>query len=218
MVPTLFVYELGLIALVWLFLMLCWLGPNAAVQRQPSAPLRPPRRARSSAPQVFAGLTTKPPCALCEREAAHAQAPPPVPPAPLPPTHRRPREIDTSQHFCPHAGCDYRGWLGLGNLRANGHPNGGPWRQFHCISCQGYFLETHGTMTSASAWRRSDAGSIRCAEAKRACWISWCCSRHTTTLSCPTPAYVKRCCFPKPLTPMARPRCGGRVHRRWRRA
>ena len=32
MVPTLFVYELGLIALVWLFLMLCWLGPNAAVR------------------------------------------------------------------------------------------------------------------------------------------------------------------------------------------
>jgi IS1 family transposase len=49
-------------------------------------------------------------------------------------------------HFCPHRGCRYRGWLGLGNLRANGHPNGGPWRQFHCTSCQGYFLETHGTI------------------------------------------------------------------------
>jgi IS1 family transposase len=49
-------------------------------------------------------------------------------------------------HFCPHAGCDYRGWLGLGNLRANGHPSGGPWRQFQCTSCQGYFFETHGTI------------------------------------------------------------------------
>jgi transposase-like protein len=49
-------------------------------------------------------------------------------------------------HFCPHRGCRYRGWLGLGNLRANGHPSGGPWRQFHCTSCQGYFLETHGTL------------------------------------------------------------------------
>src|SRR5438128_9650275 len=38
------------------------------------------------------------------------------------------------------------GWLGLGNLRANGYPSGGPWRQFHCTSCQGYFLETHGTI------------------------------------------------------------------------
>jgi IS1 family transposase len=62
------------------------------------------------------------------------------------PTHRRPRQIDTSLHFCPHAGCDYRGWLGLGNLRANGHPSGGFWRQFHCTSCKGYFLETHGTI------------------------------------------------------------------------
>jgi len=64
----------------------------------------------------------------------------------MPPTNRRPREIDTSLHFCPHAGCYYRGWLGLGNLRANGHPSGGPWRQFHCTSCKGYFLETHGTI------------------------------------------------------------------------
>jgi IS1 family transposase len=64
----------------------------------------------------------------------------------MPSTHRRPREIDTSRHFCPHSHCDYRGWLGLGNLRANGHPSGGPWRQFHCTSCKGYFLETHGTL------------------------------------------------------------------------
>jgi IS1 family transposase len=49
-------------------------------------------------------------------------------------------------HFCPHLGCEYRGWRGCGNLRANGHPSGGPWRQFHCTSCQGYFLETHGTL------------------------------------------------------------------------
>jgi transposase-like protein/IS1 family transposase len=49
-------------------------------------------------------------------------------------------------HFCPHSKCDYRGWSGLGNLRANGHPSGGLWRQFHCTSCKGYFLETHGTI------------------------------------------------------------------------
>jgi IS1 family transposase/transposase-like protein len=62
------------------------------------------------------------------------------------PTKRRPCAIDTSMPFCPHAGCDYRGWLGLGNIRANGHPSGGPWRQLYCRSCQGYFLETHGTL------------------------------------------------------------------------
>jgi hypothetical protein len=49
-------------------------------------------------------------------------------------------------HFCPHSDGDYRGWLELGNLRANGHPNGGPWRQFSCTACKGYFLETHGTL------------------------------------------------------------------------
>jgi hypothetical protein len=36
--------------------------------------------------------------------------------------------------------------LGLGNLRANGHPSGGLWRQFQCRACDGYFLETHGTL------------------------------------------------------------------------
>jgi IS1 family transposase len=64
----------------------------------------------------------------------------------MPPTNRHPRTVDTSAHFCPHTGCDYRGWLGLGNLRANGHPSGGPWRQFQGRACEGYFLETHGTI------------------------------------------------------------------------
>src|SRR5499426_1762834 len=64
----------------------------------------------------------------------------------MPPTNRRPREVDTSRHFCPHRHCDYGGWLGRNNLRANGHPSGGPWRQFHCLGCDGYFLETHGTI------------------------------------------------------------------------
>jgi hypothetical protein len=49
-------------------------------------------------------------------------------------------------HFCPHAGCRYRGWLGLGHLRANGHPSGGPWRQLPCLDCMGYFPEHHGTI------------------------------------------------------------------------
>ncbi len=64
----------------------------------------------------------------------------------MPRTHRRPRGIDTSRHFCPHSGCRYRGWLGLGNLRANGPPSGGSWRQFQCTACQGDFPEHHGTL------------------------------------------------------------------------
>jgi len=54
--------------------------------------------------------------------------------------------VDTSTHFCPNPDCTYRGWLGLGNLRANGHPHGGPWRQFQCTACAGYFPEHHGTI------------------------------------------------------------------------
>jgi IS1 family transposase len=36
--------------------------------------------------------------------------------------------------------------VGWGNLRANGHPNGGPWRQLLCVACRRYFLETLGTI------------------------------------------------------------------------
>ena len=60
-------------------------------------------------------------------------------------TRGRRRHIDTSQHFCPDPACRYGGWLGLGNITANGHPSSGPWRQLYCNTCRGYFLETHGT-------------------------------------------------------------------------
>ena len=133
--------------LLWLCVMLhaAWPSRYTTAQGTLAKPIMP-RRPRSQEPKPFAGLTHKPSCALCEQEAAHPQAPPPVPPEPMPPTHHRPRTVDTSRHFCPYAGCRYRGWLGLGNLRANGHPNGGSWRQFHCTGCDGYFLETHGTL------------------------------------------------------------------------
>jgi hypothetical protein len=42
--------------------------------------------------------------------------------------------------------CDYYGQVGCGNLHANGHPSSGPWRQWHCVKCGAYFLETHGTL------------------------------------------------------------------------
>jgi hypothetical protein len=147
MVPTLFFYHLGLVALVCVFLMLCALWPsNATACRQPIVPSKPPRHPRSKEPTPFAGLTQRPQCVLCEHEAAHPHAPSPAPPEPMPATNHRPRTVDTSQHFCPHGGCRYRGWRGRGNLRANGHPNGGQWRQFQCTACQGYFPEHYGTI------------------------------------------------------------------------
>jgi hypothetical protein len=105
-----------------------------------------PKRQRSTESTPFAGLTTKPPGARGEPAAASPQAPPPLPPAPLPPTNRRPRGIDTAMHFCPPAGGDDRGWPGFGNLRANGHPHGGPWRQVQGTACDGYFPEHHGPL------------------------------------------------------------------------
>ena len=43
MVPTLFFYDLGLVALVWVLLMLSWLWPNDAVAyRQPIGPSETP--------------------------------------------------------------------------------------------------------------------------------------------------------------------------------
>jgi IS1 family transposase len=61
-------------------------------------------------------------------------------------TRGRRRTVDTSQHFCPDQDCSYHGWLGRGNIRANGYPGGQPWRQLQCVSCDGYFSETHGTI------------------------------------------------------------------------
>src|SRR5215470_17155786 len=139
MVSHHFFYQLALLAILWLFVLhLTGAKPGLTT---PPVPAKP-KRTRSHEPKAFAGLTHKPHCVLCERATVEPKAPPPTRPDSMPPTNRRPRAVDPSMHFCPHSDCDYRGWLGLGNLRANGHPNGGPWRPFHCTACQGYFLET----------------------------------------------------------------------------
>jgi transposase-like protein len=54
--------------------------------------------------------------------------------------------VDTGHHCCPNPDCPYRGWVGWGHLRVNGHPNSGPWRQLLCVVCRRYFLETLGTL------------------------------------------------------------------------
>ena len=147
MIPHLFYHQLTVLGLLWFFLMLSSLWPSASGTAP--TPLSKPitaRHKRSNEPKVFTGLTHKPPCAACAHEATHPPPPPPLRPAPMPSTHRRPRAIDTSRHFCPPDGCDYRGWVGLRHLCAHGHPRGGPWRQCHCTSYKGYFLETHGTI------------------------------------------------------------------------
>ena len=147
MVSPLFYYQLALLALLWLFVMLPlnWSRRSEPPPPVPATPIKPKRK-RSTAPTAFEGLTHKPHCALCERETGETPPAPPPRPDPMPPTNRRPRTVDTSMHFCPRPDCDYRGWLGMNNLRANGHPNGGPWRQFQCTACEGYFPEPYGTL------------------------------------------------------------------------
>src|SRR6266851_2489827 len=147
MVSNLVFYQLELIALVWLFLMLSWWWPSepAAARPIPPTPVTPPRK-RSTAPKPFTGLARKPHCDACEHATpAPTVPPPPAPPPPLVSTRGRRRHVDTSRHCCPDADCRYGGWVGLGNITANGHPSGGPWRQLHGSRCGGYFQETHGT-------------------------------------------------------------------------
>jgi IS1 family transposase len=149
MIPHHIYYQLAVVGFLWLCIMLhyVWPSPDAVFPQLPTEPVPPKfKRRRSIEPKPFEGLTQRPSCAACEHDAHHPRPSPPRQPDPMPATHRRPRVIDTSMHFCPYPGCAYRGWLGLGNLRANGHPSGGPWRPLYCRSCQGYFLESHGTV------------------------------------------------------------------------
>jgi IS1 family transposase len=146
MVSHLFFYQLMLIALVWLCLMLHWLWPSEpAAERLTTAPAIPPSRTRSKVPKPFPGLTRKPHCDACAQDITLRREPPCAPPPRLISIRGRRRQVDTSHHFCPDPACRYGGWTGLGNISANGHPSGGPWRQLHCSRCGGYFLETHGT-------------------------------------------------------------------------
>src|SRR6266704_4776953 len=146
MVSHLFFSQLVLLGLLWLCCMLhaAWPSSHAAGVPRPPEPI-PPSRKRPRVSKPFPGHTRKPHCEAC----AHAAVPRPQAPCAPPPrivsTRGRPRQVDTSSHFCPQLHCASRGWVGLGNLSANGHPSGGPWRQCSCTACEGYFQETHGT-------------------------------------------------------------------------
>ena len=149
MVSHLFYYQLALFVLVWLFVMLHVTWPKPGLPTTP-VPAQP-RHNRSNEPKTFEGVTKSPivPC-VSERPRIpnHLLLCRPIP------TNRRPRTVDTSMHFCPHTDCDYRGWLGLNNLRANGSPSGGPWRQLRCTSCNGYFpsITARFFMASRRLW------------------------------------------------------------------
>ena len=147
MAPNLLFYQLLFVALVLLCLII-YVGLPHDSPRVPKPPLEPqPRRCRrSKEPKPFAGLIHQPLCETCEQEADTRPQAPGSPPPVITFTRGRRRTVDTQAHFCPAPDCSYYGGLGRGNLRANGHPGGKPWRQFQGVSCLGYFYETTGTI------------------------------------------------------------------------
>jgi IS1 family transposase len=139
-------YAFLLLGLLWLGMLLYWLWQRAR-PTVGSLQLTLAKRAtrHSQDPKTFPGLTHKPRCASCEQAAVLGDPVPSVPPPRIISAQGRPRQVDTSTHFCPYPCCQYYGWAGLGNLRANGPPGDGRWRQLQCTACQKYFQETHGT-------------------------------------------------------------------------
>jgi IS1 family transposase len=147
MAPNQLFYQLLVVALVLICLLIhIGLPDKPLPMPQPPLASNKRRRTRSKEPKPFPGLIHKPLCETCEQDANTRPKAAGSPPALLPFTRGRRRTVDTSQHFCPDHNCSYHGWLGRGNIRANGHPGGQPWRQFQCVSCDGYFSETHGTI------------------------------------------------------------------------
>jgi IS1 family transposase/transposase-like protein len=136
-----------LLMILWLYVILLWVWPRCQAttsQADRQSAKRSMRRLQD--PKPFPGLTTKPRCPACEHAPQPALQRPTCPPPLRHSPRGRRRQVATQQHYCPTPECDYYGWAGRGNLRANGHPSGGPWRQWHCLVCGGYFLETYGTL------------------------------------------------------------------------
>ena len=128
MIPHHLYYQLVIVGLLGLCVMLHYVWPSQdAVSPQPHrAPAVEAQAVQGAQTLCGAYPTTALRSVRIRDQPSRAAAS--KTPAPMAPPTRRPRVIDTAMHFCPHAGCDYQGWLGLGNLRANGHPSGGPWR------------------------------------------------------------------------------------------
>src|SRR5262245_15747041 len=143
MTPNVLFEQLLVVALVLICLLMHVWGPSS---RSPAfqGPFKPPkpRRKRAKDPKPFTGYIHKPLCEACEQGLDARLKAPGVPPPMIIFTRGHRRTVDTSGQFCPDHDCSYHGWLGRGNIRANGHPGGQRWRQLQCVSCQGYFSDS----------------------------------------------------------------------------
>src|SRR5215831_1535140 len=121
MVPNVLFYQLLLVALVLICFMIhvWWPAPSRATPPQPLKPDKPQRK-RAKEPKPFTGYLYKPLCEACETGTAIRSQAPGSPPPVITFTRGRKRTID--------------------------HPGGQPWRQLQCVSCEGYFYETEGTI------------------------------------------------------------------------
>lgn len=90
--------------------------------------------------------TCKPDCPACQAETQGQATRPPRPEPRQKQKLGRRRSVNTDWHFCPQRGCAHYGWVGLGNIVSNGHPNGGRWRQLKCTVCGKHFAESTGTL------------------------------------------------------------------------
>ena len=104
------------------------------------------RTATSAVQSPVASRTCKPDCPACQAEAHRSGVPPLRPALQVKKKSGRPHCVNTHWHFCPPVQCSHYGWVGLGNLVANGHPNGGRWRQLRCTVCGKHFAESTGTL------------------------------------------------------------------------
>ena len=132
-----------LLGVVFWWALTQWLQWN---RHRPHGCLARQRTLKTKARLVLPGLIQKPHCECCAQDAQQATSARSLPPPRIVHARGRPRRIDTSGHYCPNERCGYYGWLGLGNVRANGHPNGRSWRQLECVACGHFFLENHGTL------------------------------------------------------------------------
>ena len=135
--------QLALWLSCWLFIMLPLRGPG---KRDPALGMTTPITWRSVLPSLkrSRGWRTASPCGGARDPRDASSAPPrPDPHAANDPT---PPDGGYLYTFVPTPIVTIAAGSGWSNLRANGHPNGSPWRQLHCTACEGYFPEHHGTL------------------------------------------------------------------------
>jgi hypothetical protein len=99
---TLLFQDLLLVLLLWLggILYERWARPRSATGPTLHQPAQPTEK-HAHEPKPIPGLIHKPCCAACEQAPEPGSPAPRVPPALLSASQGRPRQVDTTQHFCP---------------------------------------------------------------------------------------------------------------------